>query len=277
MGNYTIGAVKDYGAQDFNSGVLLINAKKWREENITEKIWQSVQNSESLRYADQGLLNDYFSEDYLRLSDKYNHLIGTYSLMFYNQLSGWSAEKINQVSRRLADIKNTIVYHYTTAIKPWKFPSNSLYKDKWWKYYSLNWDNLHNSIEFSSFNKDVFIFTNSSILTDIEQLVKQLPKVRFNIAAYTDMAFTLLRLVQYKNVRVYPAIIGKDLNTLINNSSAMLDITNGPDNEITKRFAKTGKPIIGYRQDKFAGIIPEDSNYELVNNFDEMVEKIKEA
>ena len=57
----------------FNAGVLLINCKKWRNDKITEKIFDLSQKfHDTLNDADQGLLNIYFDNSYKQLDYKYN-------------------------------------------------------------------------------------------------------------------------------------------------------------------------------------------------------------
>lgn len=94
LGNYTIGAVQDYsGTVDckwagipnykelcipgdskyFNSGVLLINPKKWRAENITnEVIAVLVKHKEHVVMPDQYGLNVVFANKWLELDPKWN-------------------------------------------------------------------------------------------------------------------------------------------------------------------------------------------------------------
>jgi len=94
LGDYTIGAVQDYaGTVDckwagipnykelgipgnskyFNSGVLLINPKKWRAENITnEVISVLVKHKEYVVMPDQYGLNVVFANRWLELNPKWN-------------------------------------------------------------------------------------------------------------------------------------------------------------------------------------------------------------
>lgn len=169
MSKYTIGAVKDFTQEGtFNSGVLLFDVNKWRKKHITEKIWKYASKAKKLKFADQGLLNDYFGEDYLILDNEFNYQIGVELPMFYRFLVDWPRDKFERINNLLKNMSLPVIYHYSGMIKPWAFTSNILYKDKWWKYLSLSWDDLHSAVELPNFKKDVFIFTNLAELKDKE-------------------------------------------------------------------------------------------------------------
>lgn len=55
----------------FNAGVLLLNLKQWREENITEKVMNII-NKKFLRYPDQDALNIIGNKRAIQLDCKYN-------------------------------------------------------------------------------------------------------------------------------------------------------------------------------------------------------------
>lgn len=64
---------KNFYKNYLNSGVLLINNKKWKEENITEKLFDYANNnSTSLKYSDQDCLNYILNTKKLKLSPTYN-------------------------------------------------------------------------------------------------------------------------------------------------------------------------------------------------------------
>jgi lipopolysaccharide biosynthesis glycosyltransferase len=119
---YAIGAVyesideikKDWSSKEervlksynkhFNSGVLLIDCKKWREDNILNKILEINDKCyKTLIFEDQELLNLYFKNDYKMLDNKFNY--------FYNTSSN-NDKKLNIVVRHFAD-----------SDKPWNYDS----------------------------------------------------------------------------------------------------------------------------------------------------------
>ena len=64
----------DFKVEEYvNSGVLLINNKKWREENLFEKLLDySVKNASLLQYPDQDAINFICREHKKMLPDYYN-------------------------------------------------------------------------------------------------------------------------------------------------------------------------------------------------------------
>ena len=92
------------------------------------------------------------------------------------------------------------------------------------------------------------------------------------------MAFLLLKLTQYDNVRLFPQIIGKTLDREINEADIYLDITYEPKaNEIIERIMKRRVPIFSFDQTQSQNL--DYDNYQVFrdNQIDEMAEAIKET
>lgn len=71
-----------------NSGVLLINLKKWREENVEEKFMEFIsENNERFFWGDQGVIN-------LVLKDKIKIVEPKYNLLFYFQFHEYDVAKM---------------------------------------------------------------------------------------------------------------------------------------------------------------------------------------
>lgn len=111
---YYLAAVEDPAALDrcaplsipaqykyFNSGVLVFNLKKWRENNVVFKIMQYIRiNPNRVLYMDQDALNANLYDKWLKLDPKWNY----------------------QTSYTLFPLLNKIkpaIIHYTTYKKPW--------------------------------------------------------------------------------------------------------------------------------------------------------------
>jgi lipopolysaccharide biosynthesis glycosyltransferase len=85
----------------FNAGMLLINLKKWREDNIKNKIIQFINTySDDLRYCDQDALNAVLHDQWLPLDPKWNFQTDH----FYDP----SLKNINPA-----------IIHYVGGKKPW--------------------------------------------------------------------------------------------------------------------------------------------------------------
>ncbi|MBQ7673462.1 MAG: glycosyltransferase family 8 protein [Alphaproteobacteria bacterium] len=107
----------------FQSGLLLIDCKKWREKDITSSCYAILEKGINLRYGDQDLLNIVFVNNYRKLHQKY--------CVIPLQLD--KMQKFSKDSREaLAD---PFIIHYAGGNKPW-ITSGSL-EDDFWKYASM--------------------------------------------------------------------------------------------------------------------------------------------
>lgn len=99
----------------FNSGVLLINLKYWKENNIFNKI--SLYNrvhSDLLDTHDQDLLNVVLKNTVKYLPIKYNFQTG---FLHKKNLAKYDEEfhsKVKDVS-----VEEIVIWHYSTQVKPW--------------------------------------------------------------------------------------------------------------------------------------------------------------
>lgn len=86
----------------FNAGVLLIDNKKWLEQNIMKKLFITDKKfKDKLKWADQDVLNIVFDSNYLELDEKFN----------------WMTQKENNCNE-------IIIRHFNTHKKPWQFNEN---------------------------------------------------------------------------------------------------------------------------------------------------------
>jgi lipopolysaccharide biosynthesis glycosyltransferase len=99
----------------FNSGVQLLNLKKYRENYIEEKMFATLRNNND--YTDQDVLNDICKDNILSLPLKYNLMP--------------SDGYINRREEYETALKSPTILHYTK--KPWSDP-NAPYKEHWNKY-----------------------------------------------------------------------------------------------------------------------------------------------
>ena len=105
--------------QIFASGNLIIDCDKWRQSNITEKLFEinKLRKKDDM-WVDQTLLNICFNNDYCILADKYCYTI-QHDVCFGK--------------------KNVTVCHYNGPVKPWHINPNTEtssmpYLKEFWKY-----------------------------------------------------------------------------------------------------------------------------------------------
>lgn len=232
-----------YGLEDrFNAGMLLINNKLWREENVQEQLIDITNREhENLLEADQTVLNMLAKNRYLVLDDTYNFQIG------YDRI----AEEREQyfVLEKSIDPLPAVI-HYITNDKPWKLHSHSRLREVWWHYAMMDWSEMPYYQDWRS-KKQIFIMTNSQYLEHIEFLVQNLPNCIFSIAAVTLMGDILNSLRKYENVKLYPAILSWNCNRLVEQCDIYLDINYEEKNqEVIEKVRDRGKQILSFENVK---------------------------
>lgn len=130
--NYFCAGIKDIGHKKYekrlcfkkgtfyvNSGVLLLNLKKWREENAEDKFVKTSQEiKDIIKLGDQDLINKAFEDKILIVDGK------------------WNVQVVNYCSRSDYSQKCNII-HYMGGQKPWKFGSYIPLRDRYFKYLEL--------------------------------------------------------------------------------------------------------------------------------------------
>lgn len=113
----------------FNSGVMLLNAKKNRNEHLREKLYHAVTQHPEFIWIDQDALNLLYNENVTFLPIKYNCApADALSLEIINEIYGTHYISHEEL------YNDAIILHYTTPTKPW----NSKFgfkRDTWISYY----------------------------------------------------------------------------------------------------------------------------------------------
>lgn len=248
LGENYVAAVYDlHGIQPyFNSGVLLINNEQWRQDDILEKLLR-VTNEEyqNVPEGDQTILNNILGDRWIKLDGNYNFPIGY-------DYGAYTLGKSDIFEIPIKPLPTII--HYITPDKPWKTYSSSRLRNLWWYYNGLEWSEiqekwstLHLELPAKPIKLTFVTLTNSHLIEQLDYLVENLPDYEFKVAAFTDMAPSLLQLASYPNVTLYPNIIGPNLDTLLTNCDAYLDINHGDKFiEYLMRIEEERKPIITF-------------------------------
>jgi len=106
-----------------NSGVLLINVKKWRQDNIEEKLLNVTEKNFLFIHNDQDIIN-------IKLKDKIKALNLKWNVQdSFARILG----KLHPLKKQINQaVLNPTIVHYTGAIKPWQsiyIPFGKLYID----------------------------------------------------------------------------------------------------------------------------------------------------
>ncbi len=117
-GNYSYLKEKIYpkysgGSNYFNSGVLVLDLKKFRADNLTQKLVDmTIELKDTLSCPDQDVLNIAFENNFKIIDYKFNFMPD-----MYNYLEALHPSRAKEIR------KNAIILHYTTQ-KPWATKSN---------------------------------------------------------------------------------------------------------------------------------------------------------
>ena len=269
-----LAAVQDAKGIGFNSGMMVIDNQKWRNCSISKKlIHQTVENvtNEQNLIGDQEVLNHVFGEDWLPLDQLYNLQVGHDTYAYYGN---WTQHFMSK------DLPKII--HYTTHRKPWNSIVGYRYRNVWFDYLSLTYEQIQRhymgDFDFKNLYKrytvNLFSFTDSQDFLYIKELVESLPDVAFHIGAYTQMGDKLLQLNQYSNVYLYPEIVGDVVDELTSVCDAYLDTHFGNNQKsFVEEFIRQHKKILAF------DCTSKNPEYEIIINSqtpDEMIQTIKQ-
>jgi lipopolysaccharide biosynthesis glycosyltransferase len=109
----------------FNAGVLVMNLKKWRDENVATKVIDYLdKNRNFLRFWDQDGLNAVLAGAWDSLDPRWNQTPAIYEYSAWDE-SPFSEEIYNNL------VRDPYIIHFAKAGKPWnsreEHPSNSLF------------------------------------------------------------------------------------------------------------------------------------------------------
>ena len=278
-----VAAVGDAGGYGFNSGVLLIDNRAWKEKQLqetfikeTDRIIGLVQSGQMEDFnGDQTVLNHVLAQDWLPLDKIYNLQVGHDLVAFY---SGWNGHfELDQ---------EPLIIHYTTFRKPWNSEVSYRYRQLWWDFQALSLAEIsaHHRGEFEMQDRWEKAALNCMLLTDVQELeqieflAQSLPNVHFYIACYTDMGDYLRSLDRYENL--YPQVIHAVLDELIDKCQVYLDIHHGNEHyELSSRFKALGKPVLAFdntkKNEKEELVYPHEHPQEMVRKLRSLMKKEK--
>ena len=116
---------KDY----FNSGMMLLNLKKMREDNLSEKLLDYKLHKDIKHFMDQDSLNYVFKENVLYVSPIYNNMAPNQLNYSDKEISDFYDIKFNLT------LDNTVILHLTNYRKVWDY-EDVWGRTLWMKYYN---------------------------------------------------------------------------------------------------------------------------------------------
>ena len=246
---FSIAAVEDdFKKNTFNSGVMLIDVDAWRREGITEKLLQLTNEFHESSYGDQGILNRLFQNNWKKLPQKYNFMVGMDTVARNYGIDSWYTESIK--------VENEAKIIHYTGNKPWYLVNLNRFREEWWYYYGLEWSEI--VMRKMNFEKGLnsliheqkyhtAIFTNTCHIEHLEYLIRNLPHIHFSILAPTLFASEIMDLQRYLNVSVFPFFTPMNVIKTLEKIDFYLDINYGEEvGNIIEKVSNIGKPIFAF-------------------------------
>lgn len=133
--NYYLAAVEDMGPKyinnflnlppyttHYNAGFLLINLKKWRENNLEQQFIDCIlENNGQVYHNDQGVINIVCNDNILKLDLKYNIHSPFFEVGYDNILKFYGVERYYTKEIGENAIKNPVFIHFVQFVygRPW--------------------------------------------------------------------------------------------------------------------------------------------------------------
>lgn len=128
-----------------NSGVLLINLKKWREDNVEKKFIEFMNKSHGTDLNDQNVINSVFTGSIGILDLKYNFINELSDFSYHKHLHRWKLKDYWSCQEFENAKKNPSVIHYAAPffMKPWVENSKTYMKKVYLNYKKISpWNNI---------------------------------------------------------------------------------------------------------------------------------------
>ena len=222
---YGLGAVVDKPTttDGFNAGLLVIDKAWWQEHQVTEALFDLTREHHQHVYGDQGILNLYFKDAWYPLPWTYNLQVGSDKDQYlYGDLDWYDAFQ-----------GIPAVIHYTSHNKPWTSKRFNRFRELWWFYYALSWEEilLRKPILKQTYQDLVGIFpyhaaiyTHTADIHELETLLKELPDVAIHVLAHSHFGFNLVQLERYPNLFLYPSFDPLTSRKVLEKLDVYLDI-----------------------------------------------------
>ncbi|MAW09548.1 MAG: hypothetical protein CMC23_05460 [Flavobacteriaceae bacterium] len=119
----------------FNAGVLLINFKFWKNNNLQNKFLKLIENHRKvIKFWDQDILNSYFDGSYFELDSSLNYKVNLTKKDYSNNFTK-------------DELDNAIFLHYAGSFKPWTVRGAYHKKSQFYHDYFLQVFNKYYHIE----------------------------------------------------------------------------------------------------------------------------------
>lgn len=126
----------------FNSGVMLIDLKRWKEKKIEDKLMQFISSKNGkIQQGDQGALNSVLSHDIYCFEPRFNSVTIFYDFTYTDMLIYRKPPKFYTEVQVKEAVDDPNVIHFTTSFlsnRPWVEGCQHRYVEEWMKYKTMS-------------------------------------------------------------------------------------------------------------------------------------------
>ena len=126
----------------FNSGVMLIDLKRWKEQKIEEKLMKFISSKNGkIQQGDQGALNAVLSHDTYCFEPRFNSVTIFYDFTYKEMLIYRKPPKYYEKKQIEKAVNEPNIIHFTTSFisrRPWVEGCQHQYVGEWVKYKNMS-------------------------------------------------------------------------------------------------------------------------------------------
>ncbi|WP_411330853.1 glycosyltransferase family 8 protein [Desulfovibrio desulfuricans] len=180
----------------FNSGVLLLNLKKMREDNITEMLFEYRKNGLNF-FMDQDALNVVFGNKVKYFDLYFNTLMTLFEEFSIGQIKLYYG--ISDSSKSVFDIiKKSYIIHFASKNKPWNF-DNKKFDGIWNRYFIRS--NLFGLLEKGEkFNCKLI----NDVVVSLTSYPKRISTVHYTIETILNQSFKASKVILWLAEEQFP-------------------------------------------------------------------------
>lgn len=126
----------------FNSGVMLIDLNKWKEQNVEKRLLEFIKNHKGkIQQGDQGTLNSILSHDTYCFEPRFNSVTIFYDFSYKEIFIYRKPPFFYSPDEIKMAVEAPVLIHFTTSflsIRPWYKGCKHIYTDKWLYYKKIS-------------------------------------------------------------------------------------------------------------------------------------------
>lgn len=248
---HPLAAAKEIDGDNFNSGVMLLDLNRLRQiPDIVNKLLKYGERPD-LENGDETVMNHFFGNDYIELPPIYNLQIGLEKPWEIAKANGSkeASAKLSYQQEIFKLIPKAVIIHYLTSVKPWNLLSYNRCRELWWQYQQLQFSTI-SSRQFEIAKKSpikVLAWSDTDNLPHLEELLKKMPEVTINLLLHGTPSSSLLALMRYPNLRLYPYPLHYYLEKFPQECQVYLDLNVGNKNiELMQQIINRQRPILAF-------------------------------